>query len=154
MYSKISFYPSFNFHFVILSFPQYLGDIEEHLGVVIDEAKSDMKVTANEFDGKVVYGQKRKHTGESIETRSLYILTGEAAHLAKMKPPIYGHFIYITKSVFWKAPNGGVISRNCCITHSRRTTLHNKKCLLKGGRYVKKKASLSPIGRLRVVEQT
>ena len=56
--------------------------------------------------------------------------------------------IYITKSASWKAPNGGAIPRNWCITHSRRGKalyalyLHNQKCLLEGafepGRYVEK----------------
>ena len=35
--------------------PQYLADIEEHLGVTIQQADTDMKVKADEFDGKVVY---------------------------------------------------------------------------------------------------
>ena len=39
--------------------PQYLADIEEHLGVTIPEAATDIKVAADEFDGKVVYGQKK-----------------------------------------------------------------------------------------------
>ena len=43
---------------------QYLGDIEDHLGVTIDQANSNMKVQTNEFDGKVTYGQKRKNAGK------------------------------------------------------------------------------------------
>jgi len=43
--------------------PQYLSDIEEHLGVTIQQVDTDMKVAANEFDGKVVYGQKKKAEG-------------------------------------------------------------------------------------------
>jgi len=43
--------------------PQYLADIEEHLGVTIQQAASDMKVKADEFDGKVVYGEKKKEGG-------------------------------------------------------------------------------------------
>jgi len=43
--------------------PQYLADIEEHLGVTIQQADTDMKVAANEFDGKVVYGQKKTSEG-------------------------------------------------------------------------------------------
>ena len=35
-----------------------------------------------------------------------------------------------------------------------RTTLHNKECLLEGGRYVKKRLHFRQIGRLRVVAQT
>jgi len=43
--------------------PQYLADIEEHLGVTIQQADTDMKVAADEFDGKVVYGQKKAAEG-------------------------------------------------------------------------------------------
>merc|ERR1712142_101435 len=43
--------------------PQYLSDIEEHLGVTIQQVDTHMKVEANEFDGKVVYGQKKKAEG-------------------------------------------------------------------------------------------
>jgi ATP-dependent RNA helicase DDX1 len=42
---------------------QYLADIEEHLGVTIDQVDVDLKVSQNEFDGKVTYGQKRKIDG-------------------------------------------------------------------------------------------
>ena len=48
--------------FAIVLF-QYLGDIEEHLGETISTANPDLKVPTNEYDGKVVYGQKRKTTG-------------------------------------------------------------------------------------------
>ncbi|CAD5125089.1 DgyrCDS13330 [Dimorphilus gyrociliatus] len=43
--------------------PQYLADIEEHLGVTIDNVGTDLDVPVNEFDGKVSYGQKRKVGG-------------------------------------------------------------------------------------------
>lgn len=43
---------------------QYLGDIEEHLGITIDQIGPEMKVPVNEFDGKVVYGERRKLTGK------------------------------------------------------------------------------------------
>ena len=46
--------------------PQFLADIEEHLGVTIPQAGLDLKVEANEFDGKVVYGQKRKNQGKKL----------------------------------------------------------------------------------------
>ena len=42
---------------------QYLGEIEEHLGITIDLVSVDLKVQMNEFDGKVVYGQKLKKAG-------------------------------------------------------------------------------------------
>ncbi|KAK2180350.1 hypothetical protein NP493_447g05037 [Ridgeia piscesae] len=47
--------------------PQYLGEIEEHLGVTIDQVGTDMEVPVNEFDGKVVYGQKLRKQGPSYE---------------------------------------------------------------------------------------
>ena len=40
-----------------------MADIEEHLGVTIQQAAADMKVKADEFDGKVVYGEKKKEGG-------------------------------------------------------------------------------------------
>lgn len=47
--------------------PQYLGDIEEHLGVTIDQADPTFKIETNEFDGKVTYGQKRANTGSGYK---------------------------------------------------------------------------------------
>ncbi|XP_015790146.1 ATP-dependent RNA helicase DDX1 [Tetranychus urticae] len=38
---------------------QLLADIEEHLGCTISTIGSDFKLEVNEFDGKVVYGEKR-----------------------------------------------------------------------------------------------
>ncbi|XP_071488880.1 ATP-dependent RNA helicase DDX1-like [Diadema antillarum] len=46
---------------------QYLGDIEDHLGVTIDQVDKSMKVKADEFDGKVTYGQKRKNMGSGYK---------------------------------------------------------------------------------------
>ena len=54
--------------------PQYLADIEEHLGVTIQQADPDMKVAADEFDGRVVYGEKKKAAGSGY--------TGHAGQLA------------------------------------------------------------------------
>ena len=45
---------------------RFLADIEEHLGITIPIAGKDMKVEANEFDGKVVYGKKRVDTGKDV----------------------------------------------------------------------------------------
>ena len=44
---------------------QYLADIEEHLGVTIQQVDKEMKVPVDEFDGKVVYGEKKGNTGGS-----------------------------------------------------------------------------------------
>ncbi|KAF5296130.1 hypothetical protein FQR65_LT10300 [Abscondita terminalis] len=55
--------------------PQYLADIEDHLNITIQQIETDMKVPSDEFDGKVVYGQKRKQTG-----------SGYQSHTAQMVP--------------------------------------------------------------------
>ena len=47
--------------------PQYLADIEEHLGVTIGQVDTDIKVAADEFDGKVVYGEKKKAEGSGYQ---------------------------------------------------------------------------------------
>ena len=47
--------------------PVLLGDIEEHLGVTVQQIATDMKVEADQFDGKVVYGQKKKELGPTYE---------------------------------------------------------------------------------------
>lgn len=39
---------------------QFLADIEDHLNITIQQIEPDIKVPSNEFDGKVVYGQKKK----------------------------------------------------------------------------------------------
>ncbi|KAG7294704.1 ATP-dependent RNA helicase ddx1, partial [Plutella xylostella] len=57
--------------------PQYLADIEEHLNITIQQVESDMKVPSNEFDGKVVYGEKRKQIG-----------TGYKDHVSQMAPVV------------------------------------------------------------------
>lgn len=57
--------------------PRYLADIEEHLNVTIQQVDPDMKIPLNEFDGKVVYGQKRMHTGTDYQN-----------HVALMAPAV------------------------------------------------------------------
>ena len=48
---------------MLLDWLQYLADTEEHLGVTIDNVDVNLKVEANEFDGEVVYGQRKKSAG-------------------------------------------------------------------------------------------
>ncbi|KAK3918200.1 ATP-dependent RNA helicase Ddx1 [Frankliniella fusca] len=57
--------------------PQYLADIEEHLGVTIQQVGPDIKVPVDQFDGKVVYGQKRLNKGSSYEN-----------HVSQMAPAV------------------------------------------------------------------
>ncbi|KAJ1528368.1 hypothetical protein ONE63_006786 [Megalurothrips usitatus] len=56
---------------------QYLADIEDHLTITIQQVGADIKVPVNEFDGKVVYGQKRLNTG-----------SGYVNHVAQMAPAV------------------------------------------------------------------
>lgn len=57
--------------------PQYLSDIEDHLNVTIQQVEPDLKIPADEFDGKVVYGQKRRQMGSNYAT-----------HVAQMGPAV------------------------------------------------------------------
>ncbi|XP_059622379.1 ATP-dependent RNA helicase Ddx1 [Phlebotomus argentipes] len=41
----------------------YLAEIEDHLNITIPQVDKDMKVPVNDFDGKVVYGEKLKNSG-------------------------------------------------------------------------------------------
>ncbi|KAK5648689.1 hypothetical protein RI129_003581 [Pyrocoelia pectoralis] len=50
--------------------PQYLADIEDHLNITIQQIEPDMKVPSDEFDGKVTYGQKRKHIGSDYQSHT------------------------------------------------------------------------------------
>lgn len=55
---------------------QYLADIEEHLGVTIQQVDREMKVPVNEFDGKVVYGEKRGYAGGWLVTSGEVCIAG------------------------------------------------------------------------------
>lgn len=48
---------------------QYLADIEDHLNITIQQVEPDLKVPSNEFDGKVVYGQKRTQIGSGYQVK-------------------------------------------------------------------------------------
>lgn len=71
--------------------PQYLADIEEHLGVVIQAVDKDLKVAIDEFDGKVVYGEKLKNPGSGYQTHveQLAPAVQELAHLETQTQMIY-----------------------------------------------------------------
>lgn len=53
----------------------YLAEIEDHLNITITQINTDLKVPLNDFDGKVVYGEKRLNTG-----------TGYKDHVQQMVP--------------------------------------------------------------------
>lgn len=46
----------------------YLAEIEDHLNVTIQQVEKDFKVPMNEFDGKVIYGEKVLNTGSGYQT--------------------------------------------------------------------------------------
>lgn len=56
---------------------QLLADVEEHLKVTIEEITKDLKVKQNDFDGKVVYGEKLKNTG-----------SGYIGHIEELRPNV------------------------------------------------------------------
>lgn len=43
-----------------------MADVEEHLGITISQAGTDIKVPIDEFDGKVIYGQKKKASSKQV----------------------------------------------------------------------------------------
>lgn len=54
-----------------------LAEIEDYLNITIEQVDKDIKVPLNHFDGKVVYGQKRKNTG-----------SGYKDHVAQLVPVV------------------------------------------------------------------
>lgn len=40
-----------------------MAEVEDHLNITVQQVDPDMKVPLDEFDGKVIYGQKRQDTG-------------------------------------------------------------------------------------------
>ena len=78
--------------------PQYLGDIEEHLGVTIQQVQKDLKLQVDEFDGKVVYGAKRKETGSGYKGHAdqLAPTLKELRRLEKEAQNLFLHRFYNT----------------------------------------------------------
>ncbi|XP_057291400.1 ATP-dependent RNA helicase DDX1-like isoform X1 [Hydractinia symbiolongicarpus] len=74
---------------------RYYAEIEEHLGETISQVKRDMVVPVNEFDGKVVYGEKRKQRGSnfSYHTAELQPAVKELAALEKQVQLSYLQFV-------------------------------------------------------------
>jgi len=55
----------------------YLADIEEHLNVTIAQVEPNLKVPVNDFDGKVVYGQKVSNNQSNYQN-----------HVDQLKPAV------------------------------------------------------------------
>ncbi|XP_044735811.1 ATP-dependent RNA helicase Ddx1 isoform X2 [Chrysoperla carnea] len=56
---------------------RYLAEIEDHLNITIEQVDKEISVPLNEFDGKVVYGEKLKQSG-----------SGYVGHVAQMAPTV------------------------------------------------------------------
>lgn len=76
--------------------PQYLADIEEHLGVTIDQVDTSLKIATDEFDGKVTYGQKRSNAGSGYKghVEMLAPAVKELAELEKKAQSSYINLFY------------------------------------------------------------
>ncbi|XP_075234522.1 ATP-dependent RNA helicase Ddx1 [Lycorma delicatula] len=57
--------------------PRYLAEIEDHLNVTIQQVDPEIDIPVDEFDGKVVYGEKRRNLGSGYEN-----------HVAQMAPTV------------------------------------------------------------------
>ena len=62
-----------------------MADIEEHLKCTIQEIQDDFKIEVNEFDGKVVYGQKRAANSGSNYANHVEELAGTVSFLSQLE---------------------------------------------------------------------
>ena len=65
-------------------YTQYLADIESHLGVTIPEVSNSFQVPIDEYDGKIMYGEKKGKGGMAYEGHVAQ-LAPSVAQLAKME---------------------------------------------------------------------
>ncbi|XP_051880261.1 ATP-dependent RNA helicase DDX1 [Pristis pectinata] len=81
---------------------QLLTDIEEHLNVIISQVEPDLKIPVDEFDGKVVYGQKRALGGGQYKGHvdALAPSVQELAALEKEAQSSFLHFGYLPNQLF------------------------------------------------------
>ncbi|XP_072107381.1 ATP-dependent RNA helicase DDX1 [Mobula birostris] len=81
---------------------QLLTDIEEHLNVIITQVEPDLKIPVDEFDGKVVYGQKRALGGGMYKGHvdALAPSVQELAALEKEAQSSFLHFGYLPNQLF------------------------------------------------------
>eukprot|EP00037_Helgoeca_nana_P016987 m.160263 g.160263 ORF g.160263 m.160263 type:complete len:733 (-) comp23784_c0_seq5:112-2310(-) len=63
---------------------QYLRDIEEHLGITVPLVRRDMTIPTCEFDGKVVYGEKKAAAGSGYQGHAEQ-LAPSVAELARLE---------------------------------------------------------------------
>lgn len=76
-----------------------LGEIEEHIGSTISTVDSDFAVPIDEFDGKVIYGERRKGGGASFATHVLS-LASSASQLADLETKMQLEYLKNNRHVF------------------------------------------------------
>ncbi len=75
----------------------YLDEIEEHLGCTISQIPESLEVPINEFDGKVIYGEKRK-VGAFKSKGHVEILATTVDELMKLEKKIQLNFLELKYS--------------------------------------------------------
>lgn len=70
----------------------YLAEIEDHLTITITQISNDMKVPVNDFDGKVVYGEKRTNKGTGYKDH-VQQLVPIVKQLADLEAQAQKHFL-------------------------------------------------------------
>ncbi|KAG8445665.1 hypothetical protein GDO86_010444 [Hymenochirus boettgeri] len=73
---------------------QLLSEIEEHLTCTISQVEPDLKVPVDEFDGKVVYGQRRA-TGGGLYKGHVDILAPTVQELASLEKEAQTSFLHL-----------------------------------------------------------
>jgi len=74
-----------------------LAEVEDHLNITIQQAAPDMKVQADEFDGKVVYGQKRQQRGTGYQGHA-GTLASAVAELTKLEKTVQLSFLQMREN--------------------------------------------------------
>ena len=81
--------------------PQYLSDIQEHLGVTIPEVDNSFDVPVNEFDGKIAYGEKRAESGRAGFQYHTAQLAPSREQLMKLEVQAQSNFLKATATGSW-----------------------------------------------------
>lgn len=50
-----------------------MAEIEDHLNVTIQQVAPELEIPVDEFDGKVVYGEKRRNMGKMFFLKNTYL---------------------------------------------------------------------------------
>lgn len=79
--------------------PQYLTDIQDHLGVIIPVVDSSFDIPVDEYDGKITYGEKKGKNGGIIYEGHLDQLAPSVEELKKLE--------YLAQTTFLNMRTGG-----------------------------------------------